>query len=615
MPDPLLEIENLSVSFAVGGVLQPAVKDFTLALHPGEIVGVVGESGSGKSTVLLAVMSYLPGNAVIESGRVLHGGVDLLRARRETLDDIRGRRVAMIYQDPTTALNPAMTVGAQIAEVLTRHLAMAGARARERTHELLRLVQLDDPSRVAAAHPHQLSGGMQQRVMIAMALAGEPDVLLMDEPTTALDVIVQAHVLDLVRTLHRQLRSAIVFVSHNLAAVAQLADRIGVLYAGELMELGPARQVLEQPSHPYTRGLIAAVPRIAARQLPQGIPGTASRDPERFTRCVFTDRCAFSADICRDVRPVLVELPSGGGHASRCHFATEPGRIGAGARELSVRTASGQSDEAGPLLEVSRLSVEYRRGAGFLGLGRSQVVHAVRDVSFRVPRQRVLAVVGESGSGKSTLARALLRLTPAANGRIVFDGADVRALDSGRLRAYRRRAQIVFQNPTSSLNPHKTVADIVARPLVLEGVPRDDRRSRVLATLRAVGLAEAYLDRRPQQLSGGEKQRVALARAFVTEPLLIVLDEPTTALDVSVQATILELLLEQRTRTGCAYLLISHDLAVVRQVADEVLVMREGMICESGPAERIFGSPSHPYTRELLAAVPDLQPVPARNSV
>jgi peptide/nickel transport system ATP-binding protein len=615
MPDPLLEIEHLSVSFAVGGALQPAVKDLTLTLHPSEVVGLVGESGSGKSTALLAVMSYLPGNAVIESGQILHGGTDLLRASRERLDDIRGRRIAMIYQDPTTALNPAMTVGAQIAEVLARHLGMDGARARERTHELLRLVQLDDPPRVAAAHPHQLSGGMQQRVMIAMALAGEPDVLLMDEPTTALDVIVQAHVLDLVRTLHGQIGSAIVFVSHNLAAVAQLADRIGVLYAGELMELGPARQVLEQPSRPYTRGLIAAVPRIAARQLPQGIPGTASRDPQRFAHCVFTDRCAFTADVCRAARPVLVELPSGGGHVSRCHFATEPWRIGAGTHGRSMRTASGQADEAGPLLEVSRLFVEYRRGAGFLGLGRPQVVRAVRDVSFRLPRQRVLAVVGESGSGKSTLARALLRLTPAVNGRIVFDGADVRALDSGRLRAYRRRAQIVFQNPTSSLNPHKTVADIVARSLVLEGVPRDDRRSRVLATLRAVGLTEAYLDRRPQQLSGGEKQRVALARAFVTEPLLVVLDEPTTALDVSVQATILELLLEQKARTGCAYLLISHDLAVVRQVADEVLVMRDGLVCENGPAERIFGSPAHPYTRELLAAVPDLQPVAARNSV
>jgi len=242
MTDPLIAIENLTVSFAVGGVLHPAVKDLSLTLHASEVVGLVGESGSGKSTALLAVMSYLPGNAVVEAGRVLHGGVDLLRASRETLDDVRGRRIAMIYQDPTTALNPAMTVGAQIAEVLARHLSMEGARARERTHELLRLVQLDDPPRVAAAHPHQLSGGMQQRVMIAMALAGEPDVLLMDEPTTALDVIVQARVLDLVRTLHRQIRSAIVFVSHNLAAVAQLADRIGVLYAGELMELGPAAQ-------------------------------------------------------------------------------------------------------------------------------------------------------------------------------------------------------------------------------------------------------------------------------------------------------------------------------------------------------------------------------------
>jgi peptide/nickel transport system ATP-binding protein len=611
MPDPLLEIRNLTVSFAVGGVLLPAVKELTLSLQPNEVVGLVGESGSGKSTALLAVMNYLPGNAVVESGSIVHGGIDLLRADRATLDGIRGRRIAMIYQDPTTALNPAMTVGAQIAEVLTRHLGMDGERARQRTHELLGLVQLDDPPRIAAAYPYQLSGGMQQRVMIAMALSGEPDVLLMDEPTTALDVIVQAHVLELVRSLHRQIRSAIVFVSHNLAAVAQLADRIGVLYAGELMELGPAAQVLDHPSNPYTRGLIAAVPRIGARQLPRGIPGTASREPVRFAHCVFLDRCAFAADLCRATRPELVPLGSGG-HVSRCHFASEPSRIGAGPSELAERagramrvTGEGTNDAA-PLLEVSGLSVEYRRGAGFLGLGRPHVVRAVREVSFRLPRRRVLAVVGESGSGKSTLARALLRLEPKVQGRIVFEGADVHALDAGHLRAYRRRAQIVFQNPTSSLNPRKRVADIVARPLVLHGVARNDRRRRVIATLRAVGLTEAYLDRFPEQLSGGEKQRVALARAFVTEPLLVVLDEPTTALDVSVQATILELLLEQKERTGCAYLLISHDLAVVRQVADEVMVMRDGEVCESGDAEQIFTRPAHPYTRELLAAVPDL---------
>jgi peptide/nickel transport system ATP-binding protein len=605
MPDPLVEIRNLTVSFAVGGVLFPAVKELTLTLEPNEVVGLVGESGSGKSTALLAVMNYLPGNAVVESGSILYGGMDLLRADRATLDGIRGRRIAMIYQDPTTALNPAMTVGAQIAEVLARHLSMDGERARRRTHELLRLVQLDDPPRIAAAFAHQLSGGMQQRVMIAMALSGEPDVLLMDEPTTALDVIVQAHVLGLVRSLHRQIRSAIVFVSHNLAAVALLADRIGVLYAGELMELGPTAQILDQPSHPYTRGLIAAVPRIGARRLPRGIPGTASREPLRFAHCVFLDRCAFAADLCRTSRPALVELAAGE-HVSRCHFAAEPSRIGAGPPERARRATGESADAARPLLEVSGLSVEYRRGAGFLGLGRPHVVRAVREVSFRLPRRRVLAVVGESGSGKSTLARALLRLEPKVQGRIVFEGADIHALDAGHLRAYRRRAQIVFQNPTSSLHPRKTVADIVARPLVLHGVARDDRRRRVIETLRTVGLSETYLGRFPQELSGGEKQRVALARAFVTEPLLVVLDEPTTALDVSVQATILELLLEQKERTGCAYLLISHDLAVVRQVADDVMVMRSGEVCENGPAEQIFTRPAHPYTRELLAAVPDL---------
>ena len=604
MPDALLEIKNLSVSFAVGGVLLPAVREFNLTLSPNEVVGLVGESGSGKSTALLAVMNYLPENAVVESGSILYRGVDLLRANRATLDTIRGRRIAMIYQDPTTALNPAMAVGAQISEVLRQHLGMDGEGARVRTDELLHLVQLDDPRRIYASYPHQLSGGMRQRVMIAMALACSPDVLLMDEPTTALDVIVQAHVLELVRTLHRQVQSAILFVSHNLGAVAQLADRIGVLYAGELMELGPTTELLDEPQHPYTRGLVSAVPQITARRLPHGIPGTASKEPLRFAHCVFADRCAFTVDVCRTNRPPLTTLPSGD-HASRCHFAAEPSRISAGPRGRSAPSGSARA-ESGPLLEVSGLSVEYRHGAGFLGLGRARVLRAVRDLSFRLPRQRVLAIVGESGSGKSTLARAILRLEPKIHGRIIFDGEDIYAFDAGHLRAYRRRAQIVFQNPTSSLNPRKSVAEIVVRPLVLHGVARDDRRRRVLATLRAVGLTDAYLERYPEQLSGGEKQRVALARAFVTDPLLIVLDEPTTALDVSVQATILELLLEQKERTGCAYLLISHDLAVVRQVADEVMVMREGELCESGPAEKIFTRPTHPYTMELLAAVPDL---------
>jgi peptide/nickel transport system ATP-binding protein len=609
MPEPLLEVENLSLSFAVGGLLLPALRELSLTLYPNEVVGLVGESGSGKSTVLLAIMNYLPENAVVESGTVRYRGLDILRADRAALDKIRGRQLAMVYQDPTTTLNPAMAVGGQIAEVLRQHLGMDGARARERTHELLRLVQLDDPARTYAAYPHQLSGGMRQRVMIAMALACEPDVLLMDEPTTALDVIVQARILELVRALHWQVRSAIMFVSHNLSAVAQIADRLGVLYAGELVEFGPAARILEDSRNPYTRGLLAAVPRIADRRLPQGIPGTASREPTRFSRCVFAERCAFATDICWASRPPLVMVPPGG-HASRCHFAAEPARIAVAPR---ARVASGVGAPAGApaLLEVSELSVEYRHGSRFFGLGRGRTIHAVRDISFRLPRRHVLAVVGESGSGKSTLARTILRLEPKTRGRVIFDGADVFALDAKRLKRFRRNAQIVFQNPTSSLNPRKTVAETVERPLVLQGMPSRERRERTRAVLRAVGLHDAYLHRYPRQLSGGEKQRVALARAFVTEPLLVILDEPTTALDVSVQAAILELLLEQKERTLCSYLLISHDLAVVRQVADEVVVMRAGEVQETGPIERVFAAPAHPYTRALIEAVPALSLAPA----
>ncbi len=604
MPEPLIEIENLSLSFVVGGSLRPALKEFSLTLCPNEVVGLVGESGSGKSTALLAVMNYLPENAVVESGSVRYRRIDLLRAGRPALDKIRGRRLAMIYQDPTTALNPAMVVGAQIAEVLRQHLGMEEARARARTCELFVLVQLDDPLRIYAAYPHQLSGGMRQRVMIAMALACEPDVLLMDEPTTSLDVVVQAHILTLLRTLHRQVHSAILFVSHNLGAVAQLADRIGVLYAGELLELGPAAEILEEPQNPYTRGLVAAVPQIAGRYLPRGIPGAASKAPTRFAHCVFAERCAFAADICRTRRPPLVVLPLGG-HVSRCHFAAEPARLAA-MPEARVAAVGSAPADAPALLEVSGLSVDYRRGGGFFGFGRGKTIRAVRDVSFRLLRQHVLAVVGESGCGKSTLARTLLRLEPKTGGQVIFDGEDVFGLDASRLKAFRRSAQIVFQNPTSSLNPRKTVAELIARPLVLQGVPRGERWQRASAALGAVGLTDNYLERYPQQLSGGEKQRVALARAFVTEPLLVILDEPTTALNVSAQATILELLLEQKTRTGCAYVLISHDLAVVRQVADEVIVMREGAICESGPAAQVFTRPAHAYTTELIASVPRL---------
>ena len=610
MSEPILEIEDLTVSFLAGGERYPALKDLSVTLHEGEALGLVGESGSGKSTALFAIMNYLPANAVVESGAIRYRGRNLLDADRRTLDGIRGRSLAMVYQDPGTALNPALTVGRQIAEVLERHLGLDERQSRERTLELLRTVELDEPERTYAAYPHQLSGGMRQRVVIAIALSCEPDVLLMDEPTTALDVIVQARVLELVRALRHKVRAAILFVSHDLGAVAEIADRIGVLYAGELMELGPAERILRHSRNPYTRGLIAAVPRIAGRTELHGIPGTASREPARFSRCVFAERCQFAAELCRTARPPLAAV-SAAPHLSRCHFATDPALFGERPLHASAKPAESADSQHPPvLLEVAALSVDYPRSGGFLSFGGRGVVRAVREVSFELPQERVLAIVGESGSGKSTIARTILRLEAKVGGRVLFKGEDVFTLDGARLRRYRRSAQIVFQNPTSSLNPKKTVLELVGRPLRLDGISAQDRRERVRGVLASVGLGDGYLERYPQQLSGGERQRVALARAFVTEPQLVILDEPTTALDVSVQATIIELLLEQKRRLRCAYLFISHNLAVVRQVADEVIVMRGGAVQEAGPAARIYDSPAHPYTQALLAAVPPL-PLPA----
>lgn len=603
---PIIQIEGLSISFGTSDGLAPVLREINLSLYPNQIVGLVGESGSGKSTVLFAIMNYLAANAVVESGQIRYRGTDLLRADRSTLDHIRGRRIAMVFQDPGSALNPSLSVGAQIVEVLRQHLDLTPAEARARTITLLNQVRLDNPARVFDSYPHQLSGGMKQRAMIAMALSCGPDVLLMDEPTTGLDVIVQAHILNLIATLRHEIRAAILFVSHDLGAVARIADRIGVLYAGDLMESGPVRDVLSRSRNPYTRGLLRAVPRLAVRTAPEGIPGSASRDPERFDHCVFSDRCSLAEPVCRESRPALIEVPPGE-HLSRCHFADDWARI----TQTRVRPArldreQQEQDAESPLLRVENLSVHYRPGGNLLGLNRRPIVRALDHVSLSVKRNQVLAVVGESGSGKSTLARTILRLEEKRDGRVEFHGKEIFALSGRELNQLRRSIQMVFQNPTSSLNPQKTVYELVARPLRLVGVREREIRDRVRATVEAVRLGDSFLDRYPHRLSGGEKQRVALARAFVTDPILVILDEPTTALDVSVQATILDLLHELRERTRCSYLLISHDLAVVRQLADTVVVLQSGKVREAGSAERLLQAPNDTYTRQLIAAVPDL---------
>ena len=598
---PVLAIERLSVSYRAGGRLNPVLRDIDLTLEKGEALGLVGESGSGKSTVLYAIMNHLAPNAVIEGGAIRFNGTDLLGADRPLLDKIRGRSIAMVYQDPGTALNPAMTVGAQVAEVRRQHFGERAEAARQRVLGLFETVGIEAAARVSQSYPHQLSGGQRQRVMIAMALAGEPEILLMDEPTTALDVIVQARILELVRELKSGIGAAILFVTHDLGAVAGIADRIGVLYAGDLMEVGPADAVLRHPNNPYTRGLLAAIPRVTRRTALSGIPGTTSKARDRFGHCVFAGRCGLTAEICRRERPALVAADPPG-RRSRCHFARDPARLGLWPPSAPDEAVAVEEREAAPLLDVADLSIDYRRG----GLVGGSVVHAVKGVSLALGRERVLAIVGESGSGKSTLARAILRLEKRRAGRILFEGEEVFALGPDALRRYRRSVQIVFQNPTSSLNPRKQVAELVGRPLRLGGVGRVETERRTRAILEAVGLGAEFMRRYPHELSGGEKQRVALARAFGTGPALVILDEPTTALDVSVQAAVLRLLEELKRTLGCAYLLITHDLAVVRHIADDVVVMRAGEICEAGPAETVFSHPRHPYTKALLDAAPRL---------
>jgi peptide/nickel transport system ATP-binding protein len=595
--EPVLAIEGLSVSFGATHVL----RDVALDIRRGEVFGLVGESGSGKSTLLFAVMNYLPPGASVDAGTIRFEDKNLLGATRGELDRVRGRRIAMVYQDPGSAFNPSLRVGVQVDEVRRRHFGESPAAARAETLKAFRTVGLDDPERMHASFPHQLSGGQRQRAMIAMAIAGAPEILLMDEPTTALDVIVQARILELVRSLKEKLGVAVLFVSHDLGAVAQVADRIGVLYAGELMEVGAAKTILRGSRNPYTRGLLAAIPRVDQRTALAGIPGTASRAPDRFSHCVFAGRCGLTAAICRAERPGLVAVAPA--HRSRCHFAASAALLETWPPATDRAHPPAPTATGRPLLEVEHLHVEYRSGGFVPGLG-GKTVRAVEDVSFALAPERVLAVVGESGSGKTTLARTLLRLERAKSGRAVFDGEEVFSLGADPLRTFRRRVQIVFQNPTSSLNPRKRVLDLVARPLRLGGLSGAASTRRAADTLASVGLDATFHRRFPHELSGGEKQRVALARAFATGPALVILDEPTTALDVSVQATVLALLQELRRIAGCAYLLITHDLAVVRHIADDVIVMRGGEVCESGPVRQIFNAPQHPYTRALIEAVP-----------
>ncbi len=599
MTSPLLRIENLTVAYQLGRRALPVVREIAFSVAAGETLGVVGESGSGKSTLGLALLRALPANGRISAGRVLLDGVDLTQVTGAELRELWRNALRLVPQNPLAALNPTLRIGAQLIEAIGGERAQAEAQA----SALLERVQIADPARVMRSFPHELSGGMQQRVMIAMALHGAPRLLVLDEPTTSLDVTTEAAVVDLLAELIAERQPASIFISHNLALVGRLADRTAVLYAGELVEIAPTAILFQQPRHPYTLGLLQSLPRPGLRydhHPLQPIEGSIPTPDALPTGCVFAPRCLLADAQCHRERPPLIEVAAD--HAARCHHWPKVSRSEPLVAPVVPTAALAQA----PVLSVKRLekAIPLRRSLADLLRGRSApTVQALVGVDLTIHGGRTLGVVGESGSGKTTLARCIIGLTPPSGGAIELIDVPLAAAIQQRPREQLRRLQMVLQNPQEALNPALTIGEALARPLIrLGGLSRQAAAARVPELLRLVKLPPDYAGRYPAQLSGGEKQRVAIARALAAAPDLLLLDEAVSALDVSVQAAVLNLLAEVQERAGLAYLFITHDLAVVSYLADDVVVMYRGQIVEEGPVAAVLTPPLHPYTEALLAA-------------
>ncbi len=596
---PVLAIEGMTVGYRRRGRLLRVLADISLAIAGGEAYGLVGELGCGKTTVAMAVMRYLPSNAVVEHGRIIFRGQNLLAVSERELRRVRGNRIAMVYQDPGSALNPSLTVGRQVAEVFRFHANLGARQGRDAAAHMLELVQIPDPARMLRRYPHELSGGQQQRIMFAMALASDPDLLVLDEPTTGLDATVEAEVLDLVEQLRSRLSAAILFISHNLGIVARLCDRVGVLYAGRLIEEGPARRLFEDPRHPYTLGLTHCVPRLGMRKGAQRLDPIAGSLPAPGTvppGCVYAPRCPIARAECLAAMPP--RLDAGPGRISRCLFHAEVPAIAA-------RVAGAEEPARGPereaVLHIEDVIKRYAR--------RGAKLTALNGVSFEVRRGETLGLVGESGSGKSTLAKCVVGLEALSGGAIELGGHALPA-GAGRSHDLRRQIQMVFQNPDTALNPSHTVRRILGRAVrLLSGTRGHALHARVHELARAVNLSPRHLELRPASLSGGLKQRVAIARAFAGQPTLVLCDEPTSALDVSVQAVILNLLIDLQLREHVSYVFISHDLGLVGYLADRIAVMYLGEVVEIGTTDAVFAAPHHPYTEALLSAVATLDPM------
>ncbi|HSR79179.1 MAG TPA: ABC transporter ATP-binding protein [Hyphomicrobiaceae bacterium] len=615
-----LNVEGLTVRYRTPGGDVMALADVSLAVAEQRTLAVIGESGSGKSTLALAILGLLPDAAHVAAGHVVFQGRDVLTLDRESRRKLRGAGMALVFQDPFSVLNPSLRVGAQIGEGLLAHRGLTRRAALARAIELLREVGIADARAVADAYPHELSGGMRQRALIAGALAAEPHLLILDEPTTALDITIEAQILDLLEELQTRRGLAMLFISHNLGVVRRIADEIAVLYAGQVVERGPTAEVLAQPLHPYAKGLVAAVPRLGAkRERLASIPGRLADLRDAIAGCRFQPRCPYAVEACgtaQPLRPVERRL-------LRCHRAGD--LVGARwptAVEQARRPRSALPRSDGPVVAASGLAKTFTLSRGLSAFAlegwrpryRPTRIRAVDGVTLTIAAGEVVGLVGESGSGKSTLGRLILRLQDSDRGTVRIAGEDVTRQPQSALSAMRRTAQIVFQNVDSSLNPRKTVGQIVGRPLERFAIlPSGEVPSRVTALLDLVRLPAHYAARYPHQLSGGEKQRVGIARALATDPAFIVCDEPVSALDVSVQAAIVNLLADLKDDLSVAYLFISHDISVVAHLADRIAVMYRGRIVEEGPAKDVTRQPRHPYTQALLSAVPTLEATaPAR---
>ncbi len=618
----ILQIKNLDVSYRTVAGKLPAILDVNLSVDTGETYGIVGESGCGKSTLALAIIRYLDRNGVVDKGEVLFKGENLFSKSETEMRRIWGKKISMVYQDPSAALNPSMTVGKQISEIVETHEDVSAKNALSKAIDMLGQLQIADPDIVAQSYPHQLSGGMRQRVCIGMALITNPDLLIMDEPTTNLDVTTEANILDMIQELKTKFNATIIYITHDLGIVYKVSDRAGVMYGGQFIEEGPIRRIIEAPGHPYTKGLLQTIPEVSTsteKEKLKPIPGFVVELGNLPEGCSFNPRCREAEEQCREVNPDFIEVSEG--HRVRClkiqqekDFETISSKHERTGTERFIHQIGEQEGEV-PLLTLNHARKYYEGRSGWFSFGEKPNVKAVDDVSFALTKNTTLGLVGESGCGKSTLIRTIIGLEDITGGSMKIRGEDISVPINKRDRKLIKQIQIVFQDPKSTLNPKKPIEHAITRPIRMRGASKKEALQRAKEILEAVHMGPEYLKRYPDQISGGQKQRIAIARAFASNPELVLCDEPTSSLDVSIQASIINLLIDLQREEKTAYLFISHDLGVVSYLSDVMAVMYLGRIVEYGPTEKILTPPYHPYTEALLSAISIPDPSVEQKSV